>query len=56
MEQIRRENLLFESYMIRNFKDVPKDDEGEDKKQKGKKKDKNMDKKVSLCYMTRLWC
>jgi hypothetical protein len=25
MEHIRRENLLFESYLIRNSKDLPKD-------------------------------
>ncbi len=36
MEQIRRENLLFESYMIRNSKDIQKDDENEEKKGKGK--------------------
>lgn len=47
MEQIRRENLLFESYLFRNSKDLPKDDEAEDKKGKGKKKDKTIDKKVT---------
>lgn len=46
MEQIRRENLLFESYIMRNSKDLQKEDEAEDKKQKNKKKDKNVDKKV----------
>ncbi len=46
MEQIRRENLLFESYLIRNSKDLPKEDEGDEKKGKGKKKDKTIDKKV----------
>lgn len=46
MEQIRRENLLFESYIMRNSKDMQRDDEAEDKKQKTKKKDKNADKKV----------
>ena len=45
MEQIRRENLLFESYLIRNQKDLPKDDENEEKKGKGKKKDKTTDRK-----------
>lgn len=46
MEQIRRENLLFESYLIRHSKDLPKEEEMDDKKGKGKgKKDKNADKK-----------
>ena len=48
MEQIRRENLLFESYLIRNSKDLPKEDDADDKKGKGKKKDKAIDKKVIL--------
>lgn len=49
MEQIRRENLLFEAYLARNRKDLVKDDEvAEDKKGKGKKKDKNIDKKSML--------
>lgn len=47
MEQIRRENLLFESYLIRHSKDLPKEEEVEDKKGKGKgKKEKNIEKKV----------
>lgn len=49
MEQIRRENLLFEAYLARNRKDIVKEDEvSEDKKGKGKKKDKNIDKKSML--------
>ena len=47
MEQIRRENLLFESYLIRHSKDLPKEEENDDKKGKGKgKKDKNVEKKT----------
>ena len=46
MEQIRRENLLFESYLIRHSKDLPKEEELEDKKGKGKgRKEKNAEKK-----------
>ena len=53
MEHIRRENLLFESYLIRNSKDLPKDvrlffqkqDEIDEKK--GKKK-KNLEKEKKL--------
>jgi hypothetical protein len=52
MEQIRRENLLFESYIFRNYKDIPKDDEADDKKGKGKKKEKAVDKKVLAVFMT----
>ncbi|KAL4510546.1 hypothetical protein ABPG72_004700 [Tetrahymena utriculariae] len=49
MEQIRRENLLFEAYLARNRKEIAKEDEvSEDKKGKGKKKDKNVDKKSLL--------
>jgi uncharacterized protein YheU (UPF0270 family) len=40
MEHFRRENLLFESYIIRNTKDLGKDEEIEDKKVNKKKKDK----------------
>lgn len=40
MEQIRRENLLFESYILRNTNNMHKEEEVEDKKGKGKKKDK----------------
>ena len=47
MEQIRRENLLFESYLIRNSKDLPKEDEADDKKGR-KKKDKAVDKKAMM--------
>lgn len=47
MEQIRRENLLFESYLIRHQKDLPKDEESDDRKGgKSKKKDKNAEKKT----------
>ncbi|CAD8065519.1 unnamed protein product [Paramecium primaurelia] len=46
MEQIRRENLLFESYIMRNSKDLQREEEAEDKKQKTKKKDKPIDKKT----------
>lgn len=41
MEHFRRENLLFESYIIRNTKDLGKEDETEDKKVSKKKKEKN---------------
>jgi hypothetical protein len=47
MEHFRRENLLFESYIIRNTKDLGKEvknllkDETEDKKVTKKKKEKN---------------
>jgi hypothetical protein len=37
---------LFESYLIRNFKDIAKEDDADEKKGKGKKKDKIVDKKV----------
>ncbi|KAM3131638.1 hypothetical protein pb186bvf_016302 [Paramecium bursaria] len=46
MEQIRRENLLFESYILRNSKDQQREDDAEDKKQKNKKKEKQLDKKA----------
>ncbi len=46
MEQIRRENLLFESYLIRNSKDMPKEtDQETDKNKKDKKNKKAVDKK-----------
>jgi hypothetical protein len=41
MEHFRRENLLFESYIIRNTKDLGKEDEIDDKKVTKKKKEKN---------------
>ena len=44
MEQIRRENLLFESYLVRNQKDMHQEEEAEEKK-KGRKKEKAVDKK-----------
>lgn len=47
MEHIKRENLLFESYIIRNAKDIPKAEEIEEKKDK-KKRDKNIEKKPVL--------
>ena len=48
MEQIRRENLLFESYLIRHSKDLPKEEEQDDKKGKGKgKKVNKVDNKLS---------
>lgn len=43
MEHIKRENLLFESYIIRNAKDLPS--ELDDNK---KKKKKTVDKKIYL--------
>jgi len=46
MEHFRRENLLFESYIIRNTKDLGKEDEIDDKKVTKKKKDKNQEKKL----------
>lgn len=39
MEQIRRENLLFESFLLRNSKEIDKEEEIDNKK-KGKKKEK----------------
>ena len=49
MEQIRRENLLFDSYIFRNRKEIARDEEvQEDKKGKSKKKEKNADKKNLL--------
>lgn len=51
MEQIRRENLLFESYLYRHQKDLPKEEESEDKKGKGKsKKDKIPQEKKMLSH------
>ncbi|KRX10072.1 hypothetical protein PPERSA_08475 [Pseudocohnilembus persalinus] len=47
MEQIRRENLLFESYLIRNEKDQPKVEEQEEKKGK-KSKNKQGQEKLEL--------
>ena len=47
MEHFRRENLLFESYIIRNTKDLGKEvktfikEEAEDKKVSKKKKEKS---------------
>lgn len=46
MEHFRRENLLFESYIIRNTKDLGKEDEIDDKKVTKKKKEKNQEKKL----------
>lgn len=46
MEHFRRENLLFESYIIRNTKDLGKDEEIEDKKVNKKKKNTTQERKV----------
>eukprot|EP01016_Furgasonia_blochmanni_P038904 TRINITY_DN4756_c0_g2_i3.p1 TRINITY_DN4756_c0_g2~~TRINITY_DN4756_c0_g2_i3.p1 ORF type:complete len:222 (-),score=38.55 TRINITY_DN4756_c0_g2_i3:29-694(-) len=40
MEQIRRENMLFESYLLRNSKDALKEDDGDDQRKKRQKKDR----------------
>ena len=49
MEHIRRENLLCESFLLRNNKDIQKEDEVEEGRKKGKgKKEKNLEKKTLL--------
>jgi hypothetical protein len=40
MEHLKRENILFEGYLLRNFDPASMDEEQEDKKSK-KKKEKN---------------
>jgi hypothetical protein len=45
MEQIRRENLLFESYLVRNQKYLHQEEEVDEKTKQKKKKDKPVDKK-----------
>ncbi len=46
MELIRKENLLFDSYLYRNkYSQNEGDNTPEEKKGKQKKKDKNIDKK-----------